>query len=106
MKKAMVESLKLKVGEVARQFSNPERTNNMQRELYKVSQIIPLSENVAVGIFDKSPSGKKALATFIYINGGLEGYWMYFFPTYDQISGLTRVADLLQELEVFNFDKN
>jgi len=106
MKKIQVESLRIKVGEVAKAFSNPERSNNTQREIYKVAQIIPLSETTAVGVFDKSPGGKKAIATFIYINGGVEGYWMYFFPTYDQISGLTRVADLLQEIEVFNFDKN
>jgi hypothetical protein len=46
-----------------------------------------MSESVAVCIFDKIPSGKKAMAVMYYVNGG-EGYWSYFFPTDSHILGL------------------
>jgi len=105
MKKELVLTLKSRAEEVARSFSNPERSMNYNREVFEVNLIIPLSESTATVIFLKQPSGKKAVTFFYYINGG-EGYWAFFFPTYDHLAGIKRMENILNEVEVFNFDKN
>lgn len=105
MRKDLVESLKVKARDVALTFSNPDRACNGNKEVFTVNKIIPLSETVALTIFDKIPTGKKAMAVMIYINSG-EGYWQYFFPTYDHIAGWSRVDKYLHDVEVHNFDKN
>ena len=105
MKKDFVLPLQVKCSEVAKTFSNPDRACNGNKEIFTVNKIIPMSESVAVCIFDKIPSGKKAIAVLYYVNGG-DGYWSYFFPTYDHLSGFSRVEKQLHDIEVFNFDRN
>ena len=106
MKKDRVESLKVKAQEIARTFSNPERTHNINKEVFKLSQIMPRSENVAILIYDKIPTGKKALVKCEYINSGTDGYWTYMFPTYGHIAGYEGLIDIMREVESFNFERN
>jgi hypothetical protein len=105
MRKDLVESLWVKARDIARVFSNPERALNNNREVFSVLEIVPMSESVAVVIFSKMPTNKKALAVCVYINGG-DGYWQYFFPTDSHVLGLKHLDEELHKVELFNFDKN
>ena len=102
MKKEVIKKLIARSKELAKSFSNPERTNNINKEVFAVEKIIPLSETTAVTIFKKN-TNKKAIAVFIYINSG-EGYWISFFPTYDTILGLTKIYDYINYIEQHNFN--
>lgn len=104
MRKEFVETLKKKAEEVAKNFSNPEREYNYLKEMFSVNEITPLSETTAVVIFNKQPSNKRALALFYNIKS--DGEWRYFFPTYDHLAGFSRVDKILNEVEIYNFDKN
>lgn len=105
MKKDLVILLQSKSVDIAKNFSNTDRVCNGNKELFSVDKIIPLSESVAIIIFNKLPTNKKALAVTLYINGG-EGYWQYFFPTDSHILGLKNIDTYLHDIEVFNFNKN
>ena len=105
MKKDLVLSLQAKCLDVAKIFSNPDRACNGNKEIFTVHKIIPMSESVAICIFEKIPTGKKALCVLYYVNGG-EGYWSYFFPTDSHVLGLKDIGTYLHEVEVFNFERN
>lgn len=105
MRKDLVLSLQSKAKDIANNFSNPDRIYDGNKETFIIEKIIPLSESVAIIIFDKTPTGKKAIALCTYINSG-EGYWQYCFPTYDHIAGWSRVDKYLHDVEVHNFEKN
>lgn len=105
MRKELVESINRRAKEVAKNFSNPDREYNFNKEMFSVNKIIPLSETTAVVIFEKQPSGKKALTLFYNVRSDVNE-WRFFFPTYDHIVGFNSVIKYLQEVEQHNFEKN
>lgn len=104
MNKKLAIKLKAKADEVAKNFSNPLRDNNLKNETFEVDNILPLSDTTAIVIFKKS-SGKKSLIFCFHVNYK-EGYWGYFFPTDSHISGMSQVGKHLQEIEKHNFEYN
>jgi len=97
----------LKAGEVANNFSNPDREFNFNKEVFSTHRIVPTSENTAVVFFKKSPSLKLALFFFYYVSMG-GGKWFYFCPSDGHILGLQRLSSFYFSVEEKNFgeDKN
>lgn len=89
---------------VAATFSDPNRGGNVLAETYKVDGINVLGETTAAVVFIKSPTGKKAVAYFYYLNSRAKPRWEYFFITYAHLASLTKVADLLHSVEQHNFN--
>ena len=104
MKKEVAQKLKTKAEEIATNFSRDDRAYNFSGETFSVSLIIPLSENTAAVLFDKS-SGKQAVA-FCYYIAMNNGTWQYFFPTDSHVLGMAGLADILRGVEKFNFELN
>jgi len=90
--------------DLAEMYSNPNRRNNVNGELFSVECVKPLSEYTAMIRFNKS-TGKRALAFAYYINSGT-GRWEYFFPKESHVYGMQKVSALLQEVEEFNLPQN
>lgn len=101
MTKEDLKALKLKALECAETFSNPDRSRNFANETFILSKIVPLSDVTAAVIFNKEPTGKKALAHF-YLVGGSTGGWRYYFVTYQHLCGLDRLLSILQRVEEHN----
>lgn len=106
MKKEVADKLVIKAGQVAQDFSRPERAFNTNQETFKVKDITPLSESTAAVVFEKQPTGKKALAFFYWRNGGAGADWHYFFPTDSHVLGMSKIEHYLAEVEAFNFGRN
>ena len=66
MKKEYALKLSAKAKEVAELFSNPKRAFNVNKETFELSEIIPISESTAIGIYLKN-TGKKAFAFFYMV---------------------------------------
>ena len=104
MNKKVAKELYNKANETAFHFSNPDRQFNTTKETFKVGKIKPLSENTAALHFNKS-SGKIGVAFFYYIRAS-NGRWEYFFPSDSHIIGMSKMGDILHDVELYNFDKN
>jgi len=104
MNKQIAIKLYEKVEQIAARFSNPERMNNNNKEVFNLDCIRPLSEFTAMARFNKS-SGKRAIAFLYFINQG-SGYWAYFFPKESHVYGMQKLPKLLEEIERFNLPKN
>lgn len=99
----MAKSLERRAQEVAEMFSRSDRGGNPMGETFAVRDIVVLSEITACVIFHKS-TGKRAVAWFYYIRSRAKPRWEYFFVAYSHLVGLTRVADILHEIEQHNFN--
>lgn len=106
MNKSLVQELKKESEKVADNFSK-KREGNFNNELFKVEEIIPMTDHTAAVIFKKN-TGKSAVAFFYYINMGMSKGWKYFFPTDAHILGMQNFGYYKLELERknyrFNFD--
>ena len=105
MQKELAKLLELKAAEVAKNYSNPDREYNYNKEIFEVKEIKPLSENTAAVYFLKQPSGKLAMAFFFYVVNG-NGWWGYFFPTDSHVLGMGIVGRCLWEVEQHNYKLN
>lgn len=94
-------ALKIKAEEACKYFSDPTREYNSNKETFSVKEIVPLGDELAVAILDKS-SGKRALLVFVYV----KNYWTYFFPKAGHFLGWNKVIDYYLEVEKQNFSKN
>lgn len=103
MQKTMARRLKAEATNVAIMFSNKERKGNTARETFTVENITILSECTAAVTFHKSPTNKKAVAWFYFINSKAKPRWEYFFVTYSHLVGLNKVSDILFDVEQHNF---
>jgi hypothetical protein len=95
---------------VAEEYSRPERDNNFAAETYQVLRIVPLSEDVAAVVFDKS-SGKQALALLFIAKKarrpGEANYWSHLFLTNSHILAFGgHIQDLYREVEAHNYPVN
>jgi hypothetical protein len=92
---------------IARIYSNPARRLNLNKETFSIKKIIPLSESVAVTIFEKNPSKKNSLCVFFFVQGNdNQGFWLNFFPTDSHVLGMLKAGELLQKIEAYNFQFN
>ena len=103
IKKDIAIKLREKIVELEKHFSNPEREYNTNAEIFKCTEITPLSDSVVLITIQKN-TGKKSMALFFYI----KNYWIYFFPSdshelgiFNYLSNKYRI-----NLENHNFDKN
>ena len=103
MKKDTVFKLKDKIGELERQFSNPDREYNKSNEVFTFHNVTPLSDSVAL-VTVKKNTGKMANVLFLYV----KNYWIYFFPTDSHELGIFNYLNNKYRLylEDFNFGKN
>lgn len=104
MKKEMVIKLHAKAEEIATNYSNPNRENNTNKEVFVVVGINPLSETTAAITFMKN-TNKMALAFAHFINSK-GGYWDYFFPQESHIYGMQKLPELLHKVDKYNFKQN
>jgi hypothetical protein len=104
MRKDLVISLTKKAQEIADNFSNKERPNNQNKEVFIVAGIKPLSETTAEITFMKN-TGKLAIAFAYHINMN-GGEWKYFFPTESHIIGMQRMSACLYTIDEHNFKQN
>ena len=65
---------------IAKRFSYKNREGNINKEVFKVDEVIPTSDHTAVINFKKS-TGKIGVAFCYYIVKGQSKGWKYFFPT-------------------------
>jgi hypothetical protein len=103
LKKSIARQLVLKIRECEKQFSNPNRELNTNKETFKFYDIKPLSDSVAVVTLQKN-TGKKTNAIFFYI----KNYWIYFFPTDSHELGMWNylLKSNREKIETENFEKN
>lgn len=104
MKRDVAIKLKETAAEIERIFSDPNRKFNTLKETYTLDKIEVLSEYTAALIFKKN-TGKKALV-FAYHTMAQEGKWQYFFPKESHTVGMSRVAELLNQVEQYNYSYN
>jgi hypothetical protein len=106
MNKHIAIQLKSKVDEVAKWYSNPNRSMNHNNETFVVDKIIPTSDHTASVIYLKPETGKKGIALFFYIARGSNKRWDYLFPTDSHITGFRAFEYHKLQVEEFNYDKN
>lgn len=99
MKEKIFESLIIEAHKIGKYFSDPNRPNNLNKEVFEIEQVIPLSEDLGAVIYLKS-SKLQALCIFAYQHKS--GKWLNFFPTDSHILGFTRISDLKAQLEIQN----
>lgn len=99
-------ALERQAHQVAQLFSKKDRPKNVANEEYIVQEVRVLSEGTAAVVFDKQPTGKRAVAWFYWLNRAKNPGWHYFFVTYDHLVGLNRVAGMLHEVEQHNHRVN
>jgi hypothetical protein len=104
MNKQIAILLNKKAAEVAKYYSNTERSKNYDKEEFEVYSIKPLSEYTARVLYKKT-SGKLGMAFFYFVNSG-GGYWCYFFPKESHIYGMEKLRIELDYIEKYNFDIN
>lgn len=103
MKKDLAISLKAKAEGLATSLSNEEREKNFAKESFALEELIPLSESSALGVYLKSPGGKKALVFFAHVNNN---YWLHLIVTDSHVLGMGKVAPYLQQVEQHNLKLN
>lgn len=104
MNKQVAKKLWKRAEEIAKMYSIEEREFNYTGERFEVNNIVPLSENTAVVVFNKS-SGKKGIAFLFYI-ASREGHWQYFFPTDSHLLGMKKVEKYKDKIEEENYLEN
>jgi len=105
MKKQIAQALYKQV-QYAEEKLSGDRPGNTLKEEFKIDKVIPLSEHVAVAIFDKT-QGKKALAVFyLWFEDTEKPKWFYFLPTDSHTLGLAKLPKFLEGIEKHNFKYN
>jgi len=104
MNKSIAQTLLRKAEEIADRYSNKDREFNTNKEKFTLEKVKPLSETTAIAIYSKT-GGKKAIAFLFHVIMN-EGTWMYVFPTESHIVGMQRLANELQEIDLYNFKFN
>ena len=105
MNKTLVKELKAKAEDEADKFSIKNREGNYNNEIFKVVEVIPMSDHTASVIFKKN-TGKKAGFFFYYINRGIAKGWKYFVPTDSHIIGMQSFNFYKLEVERNNYKEN
>ena len=105
MRKDVAIELNNKAADIARKYSNTERTQNFNNETFEVSEIIPLSAQVAMVIFEKN-TGKRAIAHFIHVDHPKNPFWQYYFLTSEHFINLDMFQKKYAEIEKHNFELN
>lgn len=103
MDKQVAINLKKEAENVAKNFSNTMRENNFNGEQFWVDEIIPLSAQSAMVIFEKT-TGKKAIAHFIHIRK--KKRWIYYFLGAAHFLNLDVLQKTYLEIEKHNFKLN
>ena len=103
MNKSIYQKLHVRVEEVAKTFSDPNRSLNYNGETFKYDDVVVTSETTAFVTMKKS-SGKKVGVGFVWVNTGAGGFWSYFFPTDSHLLGLRYWEKYKLEIERFNQD--
>jgi hypothetical protein len=105
MNKSLVKELKSKAESTAEKFSISKREGNFNNEIFKVLEIIPMSDHTATVIMKKN-TGKKAAFFFYYLNRGMSKGWHYFVPTDSHILGMQSFNFYKLEIERNNYKEN
>ncbi|HAI18186.1 MAG TPA: hypothetical protein DCM10_09285 [Xanthomarina gelatinilytica] len=105
MNKILVKSLYEFADVVATRFSFKDREGNVNKESFKVHEVIPTSDQTAIVFFQKSTQ-KIGMGFFYYINKGSSKGWKYFFPTDSHVVGMMACHYYKLEVERFNSIKN
>ena len=105
MQKHTAKELDVFAKEIAKRFSNKNRSGNVNNESFKVDEVIPTSDHTAVINFKKS-TGKIGVAFCYYIKSGMSKGWKYFFPTDSHLNGFQAFLYYKLEAERKNYDKN
>ena len=103
MDKQVAISLKREAEITAEKFSNINRDNNFNGETFWINEIIPLSAQSAMVVYEKT-TGKKALAHFIHIRK--QKRWIYYFMGAAHFLNLDLLTEKYAEIEEFNFHLN
>jgi len=103
MDKQVAISLKREAEITAEKFSNVNRDNNFNGETFWINEIIPLSAQSAMVVYEKT-TGKKALAHFIHIRK--QKRWIYYFMGAAHFLNLDLLTKKYAEIEEFNFHLN
>lgn len=92
-----------------KRLSNPNRRSNFLKETYEVDEIYPLSELVAVVVYQKTlPNGvesKRHIHLFIYVQKE-DWTWIEFAPSDSHFLGLPLIDQFRTAAEYFNYRKN
>ena len=105
MRKAVAQALRSKAEDIAREYSKTGRTQNFNNETFEVSDIIPLSAQIAMVIFEKN-TGKRAIAHFIHVDHPKNPFWQYYFLTSEHFINLDMLQKKYAEIEKHNFELN
>jgi len=105
MRKDVAIELKNKALEIARRYSNKDRQNNYNGETFTVADIIPLSAQGAMVVFQKD-TGKKALAHFIHVDHPKNPFWQYYFVGAQHFINLHQLEKVYADIEQHNFKLN
>ena len=103
MDKQVAISLKREAEITAEKFSNVNRDNNFNCETFWINEIIPVSAQSAMVVYEKT-TGKKALAHFIHIRK--QKRWIYYFMGAAHFLNLDLLTEKYAEIEEFNFHLN
>jgi len=104
MKKEVIKKLREEAEHTALIYSDPNRSKNTNKELFKVSDIKPFCENAALVILLKN-TGKKVLLFFYYIPA--QNSWNYFIPTDGHLESFSEyVRDQKRIIEENNYKFN
>ena len=105
MRKDVAISLSKMAHEVAKRFSNTDRSNNFNNENFQVDEIMPISAQGAYVIFSKS-TGKKAIAHFIHVDHPKKPFWQYYIIGAQHLLNLNKLTEKYLEIEQHNFKFN
>lgn len=105
MNKEIAKELQNYVNILQKRYSSPNREGNVNKESFKVKEVIPTSDHTATLLFEKS-SGKLAAFFCYYINRGASKGWKYFVPTDSHITGMRAFEYYKMQVERANFKKN
>ena len=103
MDKQVAISLKREAEITAEKFSNINRDNNFNGETFWINEIIPLSAQSAMVVYEKT-TGKKAVAHYIHIRK--QKSWIYYFMGAAHFLNLDLLTEKYAEIEEFNFHLN
>ena len=103
MDKQVAISLQKAAEVTAKNYSNTDRDNNFNGEGFWIDEIIPLSAQSAMVIYEKT-TGKKALAHFIHIRK--QKRWMYYFMGAAHFLNLHLLTEKYADIEKHNFKLN
>tara|TARA_R100001377_G_C3186691_1_gene108841 strand:+ start:110 stop:463 length:354 start_codon:yes stop_codon:yes gene_type:complete len=103
MDKQVAITLKKEAELTAKKFSYSDRDNNFNGEKFWIDEIIPLSAQSAIVIYEKT-TGKKALAHFIHIRK--QKRWIYYFMGAAHFLNLHLLTENYADIEKHNFKLN